>query len=402
MSSRQWPRRPLGRCAKFLSGGTPSKARSEFWEGDIPWVSSGEMAQTRIHDTHLRITREAAEEGSRLVPEGTVLAVVRGMSLAKEFRVAITQREVAFNQDLKSFECRPDVDSAFLFYALYAKRQHIRDLATEASHGTKKLDTDVLAAVEIPVPSLDTQRRAVAVLSAYDDLIENNQRRIALLEQAARLLYEEWFVRLRFPGREHTRIVDGVPKGWKSVPTPEAIDINPTTKLSDEDEHWYVEMADLPTDTMVIQNAIRRGGRSGSKFRNGDTLFARITPCLENGKTGFVNFMSDDEAGRGSTEFIVLRSKRVTAEFVYCLARTYHFRGNAIKSMIGASGRQRVQESCFDKFMVWIPPITLLSLFSDFAVPIFQQVKTLHAQTQKLRTARDLLLPLLMSGEIVV
>ena len=215
MSIKGWPLRRLGGCAKFLSGGTPSKARAEFWEGDIPWVSSGEMAQMRIHDTPLRITGEGAEDGSRLVPATTVLAVVRGMSLAKEFRVAITKREVAFNQDLKAFQCKPDVDSEFLFYALFARREHIRELATEASHGTKKLETDVLAAVELPVPTLDVQLRTVAVASAYDDLIENNRRRIALLEEAARQVYREWFVCLRFPGHEHTRIVDNIPEGWQ-------------------------------------------------------------------------------------------------------------------------------------------------------------------------------------------
>lgn len=200
MRSTRWPLRPLCKCAKFLSGGTPNKARSEFWEGDIPWVSSGEMTQLRIHDTPLHITEEGASNGSRLVPEDTVLVVVRGMSLAKEFRVAITKREVAFNQDLKAFECADDVDSEFLFYSLLARRTHIRELATEASHGTKRLETDVLAAFEIPVPKTkEVQRHIVAVLSKYDDLIENNRRRMALLEEATRQLYREWFIRLRFP-----------------------------------------------------------------------------------------------------------------------------------------------------------------------------------------------------------
>jgi type I restriction enzyme, S subunit len=223
-----------------------------------------------------------------------------------------------------------------------------------------------------------------------------------LLEEAARQLYLEWFVRLRFPGREHIRIVDGVPEGWRRVPTPEAIEINPTMRLSDDEEHWWVEMCDLPTDSMVIQNAVNRDGRSGSKFRNGDTLFARITPCLENGKTGFVNFMAEGEVGRGSTEFIVLRSKRLTPEFVYCLARTYDFRENAIKSMVGSSGRQRVQETCFEKFFVLVPPSSLLALFDESVKPMFEQIKVLHSQNQKLRAARDLLLPRLMSGEIAV
>jgi len=161
-------------------------------------------------------------------------------------------------------------------------------------------------------------------------------------------------------------------------------------------------MADLPTNSMVIQSAVKRSGRSGSKFRNGDTLFARITPCLENGKTAFVNFMEENEAGRGSTEFIVLRSMRLTPEFVYCLARTYNFREHAIKSMIGASGRQRVQESCFEEFLILEPSMSLLVQFSEAAEPVFEQIKVLHTQNQKLRAARDLLLPRLMSGEIAV
>jgi type I restriction enzyme S subunit len=252
------------------------------------------------------------------------------------------------------------------------------------------------------IPPIDTQGHIAEILSTYDDLIENNRRRMALLEETARQIYREWFVRLRFPGHEHTRITGGVPEGWAYVPTAEAIDINPTTRLSDESEHWSVEMADLPVDSMVIQQATKRDVRSGSKFKNGDTLFARITPCLENGKTAFVDFMEDGEAGRGSTEFIVLRGERVTPEYVYCLARTYDFRENAVKSMIGSSGRQRVQESCFDKFFVFVPPDTILSLFTDFARPVFRQIRTLHSQNQKLRAARDLLLPRLMSGELAV
>jgi len=252
------------------------------------------------------------------------------------------------------------------------------------------------------LPSPEVQREVIKILRAYDDLIEINRRRVALLEDASKHLYKEWFVRLRFPGHEHTSIVDGVPEAWDRVPAPAAIYVNPPTRLSDGAEHWSVEMADLDSDSMVIQQATRREGRSGSKFRNGDTLFARITPCLENGKTGFVNFMEDGEVARGSTEFIVLRSKRLTPEFVYCLARTYEFRENAIKSMVGSSGRQRVQESCFDKFLVLVPPSTLLGVFTECVEPMFQQIRVLHSISHKLKTARDLLLPRLMSGEIPI
>ena len=85
-----------------------------------------------------------------------------------------------------------------------------------------------------------------------------------------------------------------------------------------------------------------------------------------------------------------------------CLARTYDLREHAIKSMIGASGRQRVQESCFEKFLVWVPPHMLLTAFTDSVRPMFRQIKVLHAQNQRLRAARDVLLPRLMNGEIAV
>lgn len=295
------------------------------------------------------------------------------------------------------------IDKTFLYYLLNTPnyRAQVRGSASGAT--VRHTSPSRIRDCKVRVPrEVAHQHQIGATLSAYDDLIENNRQRMALLEDAARQLYREWFVRLRFPGHEHTRVTDGVPAGWKRVPTPEAIEINPPTRLSAEAEHWSVEMADLTTDSMVVQRATKREGRSGSKFRNGDTLFARITPCLENGKTAFVDFLDNGETARGSTEFIVLRGKRVTPEYVYCLARSHDFRGNAIKSMVGSSGRQRVQESCFEKFFVLIPSSTLLDLFTEYVRPQFRQIKTLHAQNLRLRTARDLLLPRLMSGELAV
>jgi type I restriction enzyme S subunit len=294
------------------------------------------------------------------------------------------------------------LDHRFLFYSFFHKGKigSFGPLFTGAT--IKHLPREKLAKIEIEFPPPEIQRRIADILSAYDDLIENNRRRMALLEEEARQLYRDWFVRLRFPGHEHVPINNGVPKGWEHVPTPEAVHVNPPSQLSDDAEHWFVEMADLPTGNMVIQRAVKREGRSGSKFKNGDTLFARITPCLENGKTAFVDFLEDGEVARGSTEFIVLRSKRLTPEFVYCLARTYAFRENAIKSMVGSSGRQRVQESCFDKFLVLVPPTTILGVFTECVRPIFTQTRVLHAMSRKLGAARDLLLPRLMSGEIAV
>jgi type I restriction enzyme S subunit len=154
---------------------------------------------------------------------------------------------------------------------------------------------------------------------------------------------------------------------------------------------------------MLITEIETRAGNSGSKFQNGDTLFARITPCLENGKTGYVQFLpSATSVAFGSTEFIVLRSRTLTPEFVYLLARSHEFRSLAIKSMSGATGRQRVQEQCFNDFQIVQPPRNLLETFSFIVAPCFRLIFRLHSQIENLRRTRDLLLPRLLSGQLNV
>jgi type I restriction enzyme S subunit len=271
------------------------------------------------------------------------------MILAKEFPVAVAMRELVFNQDLKALECKAHVDAGSVFYWLLANSYEILGIADEAAHGTKRLQTDRLLGKSVYLPPFPLQRKIAAILSAYDDLIENNTRRIRILEEMARALYREWSVHFRFPGHEKVGMVESVlgpiPAGWALRKVPEAVHINPRTPVPKDTQNPYVAMNGLSNDSMLISITEYRTGNSGAKYRNDDTLFARITPCLENGKTGFVQFLpSADAVGIGSTEFIVFRSRTLCPEFVYLLARTDAFRGNAIKSMSGASGRQRVQE----------------------------------------------------------
>lgn len=176
-----WERKPLGACARFLSGGTPSKTRSDFWAGDVPWVSSGELTAMRIHRTTYSLTPEAIQSGSRLVPKDTILAVVRGMSLAKEFRIGLTSKPMAFNQDIKAIIPEMDVSTLLLYHALDAQRDQIRDKATEASHGTKKIDSQVLSEVELLVPPQRLQQQfneTAATLHTQWDVLENQNHRL--------------------------------------------------------------------------------------------------------------------------------------------------------------------------------------------------------------------------------
>ncbi len=398
-------RTTFGDCVTLQSGGTPSKAREDYWGGHLPWVSCKDMKVDRIHDAEDHLTELGALNGTRLVPPNTVLFVVRGMILAKDFPVGITKRAVAFNQDLKAVVCKPGVDSEYIFYWLKANSREILGRADEAGHGTKRIQTDRLQSLPLALPPLAEQRRIAGILSAYDDLIENCQRRIRILEEVARRLYREWFVHFRYPGHESIPLVDSplgpIPQGWEVKTVPECVHVNPRVTVPRDGEKPFVPMGCLSNDSMLIEGIEARTGNSGSKFQKHDTLFARITPCLENGKTGFVQFLQGEgDVAFGSTEFIVLRSKTLTPEFVYLLARSDEFRANAIKSMSGATGRQRVQERCFDSFLLAQPPRELLARFSAVVVPSFQLVYHLHLQSANLRRTRDLLLPRLLGGSI--
>jgi len=284
-------------------------------------------------------------------------------------------------------------------------RNQIESIVGGASQPTISLKN--INKLEIPYPRIDIQEEIADILSAYDDLIENNQRRIKILEDMARSLYREWFVNFRFPGHESVKFVDSplgkIPEGWEVKSVSDCLYINPKVTVPKSGEKPFVPMGCLSTTSMIISDIESRAGNSGSKFQNGDTLFARITPSLENGKTGFVQFLPNaGDVAFGSTEFIVLRSKSLTQEFVYCLARDGDFRGNAIKSMVGASGRQRVQEACFRQFRIAQAPPNLLERFSTITAPSFRNVRILNLRNDNLRRTRDLLLPRLVSGQIDV
>ncbi len=330
------------------------------------------------------------------------------------FRGCLGRRMALIRTDPKK------VDTGFLFYYFFAPawREVIKkNMMTGAT--VDRIPLITFPNFPVNVPPLPAQRRIAGILSAYDELIENSQRRIRILEAMARALYREWFIHFRYPGSEPStrpgghpspsggRAGDegaqhgGIPKGWEVKHAPECIHINPRVPVPRDGEKPFVPMGCLSNDSMLISDIESRPGNSGAKFQNGDTLFARITPCLENGKTGFVQCLPNaDAVACGSTEFIVLRSRTLTPEFVYCLARSDEFREVAIKSMSGATGRQRVQEQCFEDFKIAQPPRDLLDQFSAIVAPSFRLIYTMQRQIQNLRRTRDLLLTRLLSAQV--
>ena len=183
----------------------------------------------------------------------------------------------------------------------------------------------------------------------------------------------------------------------------ELVDINPPRQLKKGSIAKYVEMSSLPTKNALIEHWAEREVGSGQKFQNGDTLVARITPCLENGKGAFVNFLEENEVAWGSTEYIVLRPHEpLPAPWAYCLSRTSRFRDFAIRHMNGSSGRQRCDASALKEYLVRVAPEGLTNEFTNSVTKNFERMGLGRDENHALEKLRVALLPELLSGRLRV
>ena len=272
-------------------------------------------------------------------------------------------------------------------------------------------------------------REVRPLVQAYDDKIELNRRMSQTLEEICRALFKFWFVdfgpvRAKAEGRwkkgkslpgmpadmwdfwpsefEESEIGE-IPKGWEIEPVSSIAEVNPERRLAKGDVAPYVEMGHLPISSARVDGWVERAYASGSRFKNGDVLVARITPCLENGKTAYVDFLRASQIGWGSTEFLVLSAKApLPSQWMYCLARTDDFRAHLIQNMTGTSGRQRAPAECLESFMVAVPTDEVAERFGQLVVPWFERLKANDGESSTLTAARDALLPKLLSGELRV
>lgn len=232
--------------------------------------------------------------------------------------------------------------------------------------------------MEFPVPSIEKQREIVKEYNTVVNRIKLNEQLNQKLEETAQALYKHWFVDY---STEDLDYLD------------DYIYFNPKHSIKKDSVISYIEMADVQESTMSIKKTIKREFTSGSKFINGDTLFARITPCLENGKTAFVDCLEGFEVAYGSTEFIVMRAKTgISPYWVYCLAKDDRFRAYAISSMVGSSGRQRVHSDYLKDYKVKTITSDKMDGFHLKMKPLFKQIYLRAKETHQLKGMKELLL----------
>jgi type I restriction enzyme S subunit len=278
-----------------------------------------------------------------------------------------------------------------------------------------------IESLQLALPPLQEQRAIASILGSFDAKIELNRRMSEALEETALAVFKSWFVdfdpvRAKIGGRSlglsrnlaelfPARVVDSelgkIPQGWEVAPLPKAIEVNPARSLLKGAVAPFLDMANMSTQIHSPNEVIDRPFESGMRFVNGDTLVARITPCLENGKTAYVDFLEEGQTGWGSTEYIVLRPKLpLPEEYAYCLARSDGFRDFAIQSMTGSSGRQRVPVESLGHFRIVVPPRPVAKSFGTLVKPLLARVRNANKESRILAAVRQNLLPKLVSGEL--
>ena len=389
----------LGTVSRGRSRHRPRDA-AHLYGGPHPFIQTGDVKHAGLYINSFSQTyTEAGLAQSKLWPVGT-LCITIAANIAD---TAILGIDACFPDSVIGFIADPaQADTRFIKYLFDAT---IKNRAQQFSQGATQdnLSQEKLLSLEFAIPSVAEQKRIAEILSAYDDLIDNNRRRMALLEDSARQLYREWFVRLRFPGHEHTPSVDGVPQGWERRTAFDSMQVlsggTPKTSISDywDGETPFFTPKDA-VDGIWVSSCERSLTELGIKNCN-SKLYPRETVFITaRGTVGKLN-MAQTPMAMSQSCYALVAKDHLSQRFIY----------SAMKEGVEAL-RQQAVGAVFDAIVVdtfkrihlIVPTATVLRMFDEAVEPVFAQVENLASQNQKLRQARDLLLPRLMNGELAV
>lgn len=384
-----WKKVKLGKISLCIQPGPFGSQlhNSDYADEGTPIVMPKDMVDGHIR--HTGLIRVPEEHVARLqrhqVYEGNLMVARKG-----DVRkcVYITQNENGWLTGSDCLKVALNESCCFPKYIYYQLRSpYIGKWLEQISIGATmpSINTGLLSSIEIYLPPLDLQRRIADILSAYDDLIENNRKQIKLLEEAAQRLYKEWFVDLRFPGYEHTKIVDGVPEGWEE---------NSLAKIAEFKRGKTITKAQIEPGAVPVV----AGGLEPAYYHNiSNTKAPVITVSASGANAGFTRMYYTDVFASDCS--FVDRDTCSVLPFVYCFLINHK---SELDSLQKGSAQPHVYAKDINALHLYIPDESLLNKFCEIAVPMFSKIALLEKQNKNLAQARDRLLPKLMSGEVEV
>ena len=388
--------------------GTQLKA-SEYTERGTPVINVRNIGSGNIRADKLEFISPGTRDrlSSHLLRRGDI---VFGRKGAVERHVFIRQEQDGWFQGSDCLRLRfasRRVEPLFASY-YFLTEGHQRWMMNQCSHGATmaSLNQEILERIELPIPPLPVQGRIAGILSAYDELIQNSQRRIRILEEMSRAVYREWFVHFRFPGHEKIprlgSSLGDIPKGWEVKKLAEVAKVNRAqinARTAPEELH-YIDISSVSPgqiDSITTYAFADAPGRARRIIQHGDVLWS----CVRPNRRSHAQVMHPAPDTIASTGFAVLTATKVPFTFLYFATTTDDFVAFLTNNATGAA-YPAVSGATFEKADLLIPPAPLLKNFGDATIPMAERIHILQRQIQNLRRTRDLLLPRLLSGQTVV
>lgn len=337
-----------------------------------------------------------------VINNGDILVAMTGATAGKVGRVC-TNRPLLLNQRVAKI-APVGADQSFIWAVVSSQEYQEKFFYLADGAAQPNMSGSQIEGVEIPLPPLPVQQRIAGVFSAYDELIENSQRRIKILEAMARTLYREWFVHFRFPGHESVPLAPSplgdIPEGWevKKLSTVAEVNRVQINARSAPEELHYIDISSVSpgqidsTTTYAFADA---PGRARRIVQHGDVLWS----CVRPNRRSHAQVMYPKVNTIASTGFAVLTATKLPFTFLYFATTTDDFVAYLTNNATGAA-YPAVTAPVFEKAELVVPSAALLTKFGDVTVPMAEEIHALQRQIQNLRQTRDLLLPRLLSGQI--
>ncbi|MFB3826470.1 MAG: restriction endonuclease subunit S [Bryobacteraceae bacterium] len=398
----RWTERRLDELGYVGRGKSKHRPRDagHLYGGPYPFIQTGDVKHADLYITQYSQTySEAGLAQSKLWPAGT-LCITIAANIAE---TAILGIDACFPDSVIGFVADDSKsDARFVKYLFDTIKQQYQQVSQGAAQDNLSLEK--LLSFKLRVPEPEVQRSVANVLSAYDDLIENNRRRMALLEESARLLYREWFVRLRFPGHEHTPIVNGLPEGWERKPLAElceSIDYGYTASAEAGDVGpKFLRITDIVPDVIDWSTVphCRIEEDRFKKFRliEGDIVIARTGATVGYAKR--INKRTPDAVFASYLVRLRLNSD-IDSVMAGIFVESEDYK-KYVQSRVGGAAQPNANARILTAVDMVVPTPRIQRAFREIVEPLVDQRETLQEQNQRLKAARDLLLPRLMNGEI--
>ena len=400
-----WTQAKVSDICQVISGSTPKTNVSENWDGDLVWVTPNDLSKQKakyVSNSERKITTAGLRNASLTsLPLNTVIMSSR----APIGYLAINKTIATINQGCKAFVCNNEIDSEFLYYFLQGNMDTVKSFgagSTFAEVGKKALEN-----LKVILPPKSEQQKIAEILSTVDEDIEKIDRVIGGTENLKRGLLRNLLTK----GIGHTKFkktkLGEIPKDWNMEELGKVALINPSTKLviSNDTPVGFITMADVSNDAKVEnvqERKLSQVKKGYTQFLANDVLFAKITPCMENGKGGVCPDLGY-KIYSGSTEFHILReSNKICSEFIHYTVNQKDFRALAERYMTGSAGQKRVQKEFLESYKIALPPIDEQKQITKILSMVDEKITTNKQLKEKLIVLKKGLMSDLLTARVRV